>query len=111
MDNEIYCLFCLDTIDNHEYNSNEIDFGCSCKINFHKKCMDVWLSSHRFVSCPLCRHRQPINNNITIIISQSPRTRIIPQNDAPFILPFMLVVCVFIFILILVFYSSYIGLT
>ena len=66
MNNEKYCLFCLDIIPNSEFREIEIDFGCSCKINYHNECMDIWLSSHRFASCPLCRNRQPIDNNITI---------------------------------------------
>lgn len=111
MNNEKYCLFCLDIIPNSEFREIEIDFGCSCKINYHNECMDIWLSSHRFASCPLCRNRQPIDNNITIIISQTTTNHGISHNDIPFILPFMLVICMFTFVLILVFYCAYMELS
>jgi hypothetical protein len=52
---EVICTICLDKI-------NENNVKLICNHNFHKKCLDKWLSINN--SCPLCRCN--VNSNIII---------------------------------------------
>lgn len=104
MENETYCLFCLDEIKTYT-PQEKIDFGCICKVNFHNECMKVWLSYNTIASCPLCRYNM-VEDNTTIIISHS-QTNNILQNNTQFVLPFILVICMYLFVVLLIVFSNF----
>lgn len=55
--NEICCI-CLD-------ESEKLDFILDCCHNqIHSKCLEAWYTYHNCISCPLCRHSYPKNEEM-----------------------------------------------
>ena len=102
MENDRYCLFCLDEVKNH--TQFKINFGCHCKIHFHNECMKTWLTQHNVISCPLCRHVMTHTDDMTIVIISQSHSGVL-ENDTHFILPLMMIMCMFLLVLAFTFYS------
>jgi hypothetical protein len=50
--NDKDCIICYDKCNKKRDNINFI-VNCSCKMNYHKKCIEKWLNIKN--RCPICR--------------------------------------------------------
>lgn len=64
MNKEDICNICLNNIINNN------SFKTKCNHIFHKDCIEKWCSKNN--NCPTCRNENIIENNLNILIPESP---------------------------------------
>ena len=81
VDKNMECIICLDLID-IEKQEIEIFKKCEHKNNYHEVCINNWVTecvdNNLRPSCPICRERLEIGNNI---VEQNNQTQIIINPD------------------------------